>query len=86
MLGNMQYNRMGHDGFTDAGRGRPAPSTQTCPVCLCRVVAEGGVLPDGTVIETAQWRTEVCKQIKDDTVNGGWQGGCLAHAYPPFDT
>ena len=83
MLGIMHYNKFGNDGFTDRGKGRTSPSVQTCPVCLCRFDASGGTLPDGTVISREQWAEQVCKSIKDDTVNGGYQAGCSAGVYPP---
>ena len=82
MIGYLYYNRFGHAGFTDGHKGRTAASVQTCPVCLLRVDARGGTLPDGTVLEKAEWTAKVCTQIKDDTVNGGYQAGCVACAYP----
>ena len=84
MIGYMEYNKDGHDGFTDRGRGRTAPSVQTCPVCLRPVDADGGKLPDGTLLTREEWVGTVCRKIKDDTVNGGYQAGCAAGAYPPF--
>jgi hypothetical protein len=84
MIGYMEYNKLGSDGFTDRGRGRTAASVQTCPVCLCAVNSDGGRLPDGTVLTREEWVSTVCKKIKDDTVNGGYQAGCEALAYPPF--
>ena len=84
MIGYMYYNRFGHKGFTDLGRSRPLASVQTCPVCLLQFDSGGGVLPDGTVVATAEWKNSVCTQVKDSTVNGGYQAGCAAHAYPPF--
>ena len=82
MIGYMEYNKQGSDGFTD--RGRTAPSVQTCPVCLRAVNADGGRLPDGTVLTREEWVNTVCRKIKDDTVNGGYQAGCAANAFPPF--
>ena len=84
MISYMEKNKQGHDGFTDRGKGRTASSVQTCPVCLRPVNSEGGTLPDGTLVACEQWVETVCKAIKDDTVNGGYQGGCAAGAYPPF--
>jgi hypothetical protein len=84
MIGFMYYNKFGNGGFTDGGKGRVAPSVQTCPVCLCLVGPHGGTLPDGVMLPTAEWGERVCKTIKDDTVNGGYQAGCCAGAYPPF--
>ena len=84
MIGYMHYNRFGNKGFTDNGRGRAAPDVQTCPVCLLRFDSNGGTLPDGNVLAPAEWTKEVCTTIKDATVNGGYQAGCLEHAYPPF--
>jgi hypothetical protein len=84
MLGYFHYNRFGNGGFTDPGRGRPAPSVQTCPDCLCRVDSSGGALPNGAVLPLGKWIAQVCTRIKDDTVAGGFQAGCAAHAYPPF--
>lgn len=84
MLGYFDYNRSDSSGFTDKGKGRCTPAVQTCPVCLCRFDAKGGVLPDGTVMQAADWTKAVCTQIKDNTVNGGYQAGCLAQAFPPF--
>jgi len=84
MIGYMHYNKFGHDGFTDRGKARTASSVQTCPVCLMSFNAEGGTLPDGTVLEQAEWMKQVCKTIKDDTVNGGYQAGCCAGAFAPF--
>lgn len=84
MLGYMYYNRFGNSGFTDKGRARCTPSVQTCPVCLCRFDAQGGTLPGGSTLAPAAWVAEVCRCIKDETVNGGYQGGCLAQAFPPF--
>ncbi len=82
MIGFMNYNKNGSDGFTDRGKGRTSASVQTCPVCLCAVTSAGGVMPDGTRLETGQWIEQVCKAIKDDTVSGGYQGGCCAGAFP----
>jgi hypothetical protein len=82
MLGYMHYNRFGNDGFTDKHKARSTSSVQTCPVCLLKFDARGGTLPDGSVLEKAQWTAQVCTQIKDDTVNGGYQAGCIACAYP----
>jgi len=82
MIGYMYYNRFGHAGFTDNRKGRSAGSVQTCPVCLLQFDARGGTLPDGRVLEGEAWTAQVCKQIKDDTVNGGYQAGCMASAYP----
>ena len=84
MIGYMYYNRFGHKGFTDLGRGRPLASVQTCPVCLLKFDSGGGTLPDGTVVPAAEWKKTVCTEVKDATVNGGYQAGCAAHAYPPF--
>lgn len=84
MIGFMHYNKSGNDGFTDRGKGRTAPSVQTCPVCLCQFNASGGKLPDGTVLSKEEWAGQICKTIKDDTVNGGYQAGCSAGTYPPF--
>ncbi|MEO5862841.1 MAG: hypothetical protein ABIQ03_10330 [Burkholderiales bacterium] len=84
MIGYMHYNRFGITGFTDSGRGRSTPGVQTCPVCLLRFDAAGGALPDGTLLAHGDWINEVCLTIKDATVNGGYQAGCLAQAYPPF--
>ncbi len=84
MIGFMHYNKFGNGGFTDSGKGRTALSAQTCPVCLCLIGTEGGTLADGTPLAKAEWRERVCKTIKDDTVNGGYQGGCCAGTYPPF--
>lgn len=84
MIGYMEYNKDGHDGFTDRGRGRTACSVQTCPVCLQAVTPEGGKLLDGTVLSREEWVATVCTRIKDNTVNGGYQAGCAALAYPPF--
>ena len=84
MIGYMHYNRFGNKGFTDGGRGRATPDVQTCPVCLLRFDSSGGTLPDGTLLAGADWVKEVCTTIKDTTVNGGYQAGCLAQAYPPF--
>jgi hypothetical protein len=84
MLGYFYYNRFGNGGFTDKGRGRCTPSVQTCPVCLCRFDAQGGTLPDATVLAREDWMQQVCKTVKDETVNGGYQAGCAAHAFPPF--
>lgn len=84
MIGFMHYNKFGNDGFTDAGKARTASSVQTCPVCLCRVDARGGTLPNGSVLPKEEWRAQVCTTIKDDTVNGGYQAGCCAGTYPPF--
>lgn len=81
MIGFMGYNKLGHAGFTDRAKGRTATSVQTCPVCLCMVNAAGGTLPDGTVVMKEEWVGQVCKSIKDDTVNGGFQGGCCAGAF-----
>jgi hypothetical protein len=82
MIGYMYYHRFGHAGFTDKHKGRTASSVQTCPVCLRPFDARGGTLPDGTVLEKAEWTAQVCTQIKDDTVNGGYQAGCAACVYP----
>jgi hypothetical protein len=84
MIGFMQYNKDGNAGFTDNAKGRTTSSVQTCPVCLCVVNSTCGTFPDGTKIATADWVKQVCTQIKDDTVNGGYQAGCAAHAYPPY--
>ena len=84
MIGYMHYNRFGNKGFTDGGRCRAAQDVQTCPVCLLRFDAAGGALPDGAALSPAEWIVEVCTTIKDTTVNGEYQAGCLAHAYPPF--
>lgn len=84
MIGFMNYNKLGHAGFTDNAKGRSAASVQTCPVCLCAVSPTGGTLPDGTVLEKQDWVKQVCKSIKDETVNGGYQAGCCAGAFPPF--
>jgi len=78
----MYYNRFGHAGFTDRHKGGTAAPVQTCPVCLLRFDARSGTLPDGTVLEKAEWTVKICTQIKDDTVNGGYQAGCAACAYP----
>lgn len=82
MIGYLYYHRFGHAGFTDKHKGRAAASVQTCPVCLLQFDARGGTLPDGQVLERGTWTTQVCTQIKDDSVNGGYQAGCLANAYP----
>ena len=82
MLGFMHYNKAGHAGFTDRGKGRTASSVQTCPVCLCRFDAAGGTLPDGTVLPQAAWAEQACQAIKDETVCGGYQPGCLAGTFP----
>jgi hypothetical protein len=82
MIGYMYYNRFGHAGFTDRHKGGTAAPVQTCPVCLLRFDARGGTLPDGTVLEKAEWTVKICTRIKDDTVNGGYQAGCAACAYP----
>ena len=84
MIGYMEYNKEGNDGFTDRGCSRAVSSVQTCPVCLCAVNSDGGRLPDGTVLTREEWVATVCKKIKDDTVNGGYQAGCEANAFPPF--
>ena len=84
MIGYMHYNKFGSDGFTDRGKARTTPSVQTCPVCLLRFDASGGTLPDGTVMNKEEWQKQVCKTIKDDTVNGGYQAGCSAGTYSPF--
>lgn len=85
MIGFMYYNRFGNQGYTDRGMGRTAKSVKTCPVCLMHYDARGGTLPSGVVIaDRARWIGEVCTQIKDDRVNGGYQAGCLAGAFPPF--
>ncbi len=84
MIGYMHYNKFGSDGFTDRGKARTTPSVQTCPVCLLRFDASGGTLPDGTVMSKEEWQKQVCKTIKDDTVNGGYQAGCSAGTYSPF--
>lgn len=82
MIGFMNYNKYGISGFTDRGKGRTTASVQTCPVCLCAVTSAGGVMPDGTRLATEDWVKQVCTAIKDDTVNGGFQGGCCAGAFP----
>ncbi|CAB3741075.1 hypothetical protein [Paraburkholderia rhynchosiae] len=82
MLGYMCYNRFGHAGFTDRHKGRSTAGVQTCAVCLLRFDARGGTLPDGTVLEEAEWIARVCTQIKDDTANGGYQAGCAACVFP----
>lgn len=82
MIGFMDYNKNGNNGFTDRGKGRTSASVQTCPVCLCAVTSAGGVMPDGTRLATGEWVNQVCKAIKDDTVNGGYQAGCCAGAFP----
>ena len=46
--------------------------------------SELAVLPDGTVLNQDEWIKQVCKTIKDDTVNGGYQAGCTAGAFAPF--
>jgi hypothetical protein len=84
MIGVMHYNRTNNSGFTDNARGRCAPGINTCPVCLLPFDAGQGQLPDGSTLPQAQWQASVCKTIKDDTVNGGFQGGCLAGTYAPF--
>lgn len=84
MLGFMEYNKTASTGFTDNARGRCATAANTCPVCLLRFDASGGTLPDGTVLTADAWKQQVCTAIKDTTVNGGFQGGCAAHAYAPF--
>ena len=84
MIGYMHYNRYGNKGYTDSGKGRCAADVQTCPVCLLRFDVAGGTLPDGTTLAPQAWLKEVCTTIKDETVNGGYQAGCLATAYPPF--
>jgi hypothetical protein len=84
MIGFMHYNKFGNDGFTDRGKGRTVASVQTCPVCLCAFSGVGGVLPDGTTLAKEDWVKQVCKAVKDDTVNGGYQAGCFASAYPAF--
>lgn len=84
MIGFMHYNKFGNGGFTDSGKGRVATSTQTCPVCLCAVGPDGGKLQDGKMLPVAEWSERVCKTIKDNSVNGGYQAGCCAGAYPPF--
>ncbi len=84
MIGYMHYNKFGTDGFTDRGKARTSASVQTCPVCLMSFNAEGGTLPDGTVLKQDEWIKQVCKSIKDDTVNGGYQAGCTAGAFAPF--
>src|ERR1700722_8307995 len=65
MLGYMHYNRFGNDGFTDKHKARSTSSVQTCPVCLLKFDARGGTLPDGSVLEKAEWTAQVCTQIKD---------------------
>jgi len=82
MIGYMYYNRFGSAGFTDRHKGRSSVSVQTCPVCLLQFDARGGTLPNGEVVASSAWTSRVCTQIKDDTVNGGYQAGCLASAYP----
>lgn len=84
MIGFMEYNREGNGGFTDNAKGRTTASVQTCPVCLCVVSPTCGTLPDGTKAAKEDWVKQVCTQIKDDTVNGGYQAGCTAGAYPPY--
>ena len=84
MIGYMYYNRFGNKGFTDAGKGRVSADVQTCPVCLLRFDASGGTLPDGSVLKPEAWVKDVCLSIKDASVSGGYQAGCLAGAYPPF--
>lgn len=84
MIGYMHYNKFGNDGFTDRGKARTTSSVQTCPVCLLSFNAEGGTLPDGTVLKQDEWIRQVCKTIKDDTVSGGYQAGCTAGAFAPF--
>ncbi|HEV7816906.1 MAG TPA: hypothetical protein VGP06_17640 [Janthinobacterium sp.] len=80
----MNYNKNGHAGFTDHAKGRTAASVQSCPVCLRSVSPTGATLPDGSVVAKEDWVEQVCKSIKDDTVNGGYQAGCCAGAFPPF--
>jgi hypothetical protein len=82
MIGFMHYNKFGTDGFTDSGKARAAASVQTCPVCLLVFNSSGGTLPDGTVLPKEDWVQQVCTAIKDDTVNGGYQAGCCAGAFP----
>jgi len=83
MIGYMHYNRFGNSGYTDRYKGRAAADVKTCPVCLLAFDARGGTLPGGEVIgDAASWREQVCTQIKDDSVSGGYQAGCLASAYP----
>ena len=84
MIGFMHYNKFGNQGFTDRGKGRTVASVQTCPVCLCAFSATGGVLPDGVILPRDEWIKQVCTAVKDDTVNGGYQAGCCAGAYPAF--
>jgi len=48
------------------------------------VGVNGGTLADGASVPKAEWSERVCKTIKDDSVNGGYQGGCCAGTYPPF--
>ncbi len=84
MIGYMYYNRFGNKGFTDVSRGRTCSDVQTCPVCLLRFDSSGGTLPDGSVLKPEAWAKDVCLSIKDSSVNGGYQAGCLAGAYPPF--
>jgi hypothetical protein len=84
MIGYMYYNRFGNKGFTDVSRGRTCSDVQTCPVCLLRFDSSGGTLPDGSALKPEAWTKDVCLSIKDASVNGGYQAGCLAGAYPPF--
>lgn len=83
MLGVMHYNKFGSSAVTGRDKSHPSASMQTCPVCLCRFDESGGKLPDGTVVPKEQWTEQVCKSIKDDTVNGGYQAGCCAGMFPP---
>jgi hypothetical protein len=84
MLGHMHYNKTATSGFTDNSRERCTAAVGTCPVCLLRFDAGAGTLPDGTSLPSAEWQKLVCHTIKDNTVNGGFQGGCSAHAFGPF--
>jgi Fe-S oxidoreductase len=85
MIGYMESNRNGNGGFTDKSRGRAIASVKTCPVCLACVDICAARLPDGQLVtDLAQWQKEVCRSIKDGSVNGGYQAGCAANAFPPF--
>ena len=84
MIGYMHYNKFGNNGFTDRGKSRTTSSIQTCPVCLLSFNAEGGTLPEGAVLKQDQWINQVCKVIKDETVNGGYQAGCMAGAFSHY--